>query len=171
MTQGTPVAIRRSLTGHTVRTTRQEGWATLTNGYLPRVAEDAGFELLLTTGNKGPKVVDCGAEPEPVADGATNDSGDRRGGGSGDAGKLHQYRNTGQVGRVALGGVMKRPLTPERFLGFDGVVGVFQGEGDDVGDEDVLGDSDLGFGVRRQVRVEFQMDFVDADGAGLQGGV
>ena len=36
--QGTPVAIRRSLT-------RQEGWATLTNGYLLRVAEDAGFEL------------------------------------------------------------------------------------------------------------------------------
>lgn len=49
--QGTPVAIRRSLTGHTVRTARQEGWATLTNGYLLRVAEDAGFELLLTTDN------------------------------------------------------------------------------------------------------------------------
>jgi predicted SprT family Zn-dependent metalloprotease len=49
--QGTPVAIRRFLTGHTIRTTRQEGWATLTNGSLLRVAEEAGFELLLTTDN------------------------------------------------------------------------------------------------------------------------
>ena len=49
--QGTPVAIRRFLEGHTVRTARQEDWATLTNGRLLRVAEDAGFELLLTTDN------------------------------------------------------------------------------------------------------------------------
>ena len=49
--QGTPLAIRRVLTGHIIRTTRQEGWATLTNGSLLRVAEDAGFELLLTTDN------------------------------------------------------------------------------------------------------------------------
>lgn len=43
--------VRRFLTGHTVRTTRQEGWTTLTDGGLLRVAEEAGFELLLTTGN------------------------------------------------------------------------------------------------------------------------
>ena len=49
--KGTPVPIRRFLTGHTVRTTRQEGWATLTNGRLLRVAEDAGFDVLLTTDN------------------------------------------------------------------------------------------------------------------------
>jgi hypothetical protein len=49
--QGTPVAIRRFLAGHSIRTTWQEGWATLTNGSLLRVAEDAGFELLLTTDN------------------------------------------------------------------------------------------------------------------------
>jgi|ERR1039457_331943 hypothetical protein len=50
--QGTPVAIRRYLTaGHTIRTTRQEGWATLTNGDLLRVAEEAGFDVLLTTDN------------------------------------------------------------------------------------------------------------------------
>jgi len=49
--QGTPVAIKRFLLGHSVRTTRQEGWATLTNGNLLRVAEDRGFELLLTTDN------------------------------------------------------------------------------------------------------------------------
>ncbi len=49
--QGTPVAIRCFLTGHTIRTARQEDWATLTNGNLLRAAEDAGFELLLTTDN------------------------------------------------------------------------------------------------------------------------
>jgi hypothetical protein len=49
--QGTPVAIRRFLIGHTVRTTRQEGWATLRNGHLLRVAEEAGFDVLLTTDN------------------------------------------------------------------------------------------------------------------------
>ena len=49
--QGTPVTIRRFLAGHTVRTTRQEGWATLTNGQLLLVAEEAGFEVLLTTDN------------------------------------------------------------------------------------------------------------------------
>jgi len=49
--QGTPVAIKRFLAGHTVRTARQEGWATLTNGHLLHVAEEAGFELLLTTDN------------------------------------------------------------------------------------------------------------------------
>lgn len=49
--QGTPVAIRRFLTGHTVRTTRQEGWAAFANGDLLRVAEAAGFDVLLTTDN------------------------------------------------------------------------------------------------------------------------
>jgi hypothetical protein len=49
--QGTPVAIKRFLGVHAVRTTRQEGWATLANGDLLRVAEEAGFELLLTTDN------------------------------------------------------------------------------------------------------------------------
>ena len=49
--QGTPVAIRRFLIGHSVRTTRQEDWATLKNGRLPQVAEESGFELLLTTDN------------------------------------------------------------------------------------------------------------------------
>jgi hypothetical protein len=49
--QGTPVAIAEFLKGHKVRTTRQEGWARLANGELLRAAEDAGFELLLTTDN------------------------------------------------------------------------------------------------------------------------
>lgn len=49
--QGTPVAIASFLSDHTVRTTRREGWATLVNGELLRVAEEAGFDVLLTTDN------------------------------------------------------------------------------------------------------------------------
>lgn len=49
--QGTPVEIAKFLVNHTVRTTRQEGWETLENGDLIRAAEDAGFELLLSTDN------------------------------------------------------------------------------------------------------------------------
>ena len=49
--QGTPVPIAQFLSRHTIRTTRQEGWATLKNGDLLRVAEEAGFDVLLTTNN------------------------------------------------------------------------------------------------------------------------
>ncbi|MEO8727630.1 MAG: hypothetical protein ABI383_16075 [Acidobacteriaceae bacterium] len=47
--QGTPVHIARSLTSHTVRTARQQGWSSLSNGDLLRAAEAAGFDVLLTT--------------------------------------------------------------------------------------------------------------------------
>src|SRR2546429_6974888 len=47
--QGTPVQIRRSLEAHTVKTSREQGWSTLANGELLRVAEEAGFDVLLTT--------------------------------------------------------------------------------------------------------------------------
>lgn len=47
--QGTPVAIRASLTQHIVRTSYEEGWSTLSNGELLAAAERAGFEVLLTT--------------------------------------------------------------------------------------------------------------------------
>jgi hypothetical protein len=47
--QGTPVGIRDSLSEHTVKTTNQQGWSTLLNGELLRVAEEAGFDVLLTT--------------------------------------------------------------------------------------------------------------------------
>jgi len=47
--QGTPVAIRRSLRGHVVKTAREQGWSALLNGDLLRVAEDTGFDVLLTT--------------------------------------------------------------------------------------------------------------------------
>ncbi len=49
--QGTPTAIADFLPEHTIRTTKQEGWETLSNGDLLRVAEEAGFDALLTTDN------------------------------------------------------------------------------------------------------------------------
>jgi hypothetical protein len=47
--QGTPVPIANSLLGHSVKTARQLGWDTLANGELLRMAEEAGFDVLLTT--------------------------------------------------------------------------------------------------------------------------
>jgi hypothetical protein len=47
--QGTPVAIRHSLPEHTVRTATEQGWSTLLNGELLRAAEQAGFDVFVTT--------------------------------------------------------------------------------------------------------------------------
>jgi len=47
--QATPVPLRLFLKGHIVKTAWQQGWDRLRNGDLLRMAEDAGFELLLTT--------------------------------------------------------------------------------------------------------------------------
>ena len=47
--QATPVPIRPYLEGHTVRTAAQEGWDKLKNGDLLTAAEEAGFDLLVTT--------------------------------------------------------------------------------------------------------------------------
>ena len=47
--QGTPVGIRDALTGHVVKTAYQQGWSTLLNGELLRAAEEAGFDILVTT--------------------------------------------------------------------------------------------------------------------------
>ena len=47
--QGTPVGIRDALKGHTVKTAYQQGWSRLLNGELLRAAEDAGFDVLVTT--------------------------------------------------------------------------------------------------------------------------
>jgi hypothetical protein len=49
--QGTPVPIAKFLAGHSVRTAFQEGWDRLSNGDLLRAAEEAGFDVLLTTDN------------------------------------------------------------------------------------------------------------------------
>ena len=47
--QGTPAPLRRALTGHSVETTYERGWATLSNGDLLNEAENASFDLFLTT--------------------------------------------------------------------------------------------------------------------------
>lgn len=45
---GTPATLRFALTSHTVSTAFEEGWATLDNGELLRVAEGV-FDALITT--------------------------------------------------------------------------------------------------------------------------
>ena len=47
--QATPVPLRTYLLGHTVRTAAQQGWDRFRNGELLKAAEDAGFDVLLTT--------------------------------------------------------------------------------------------------------------------------
>jgi hypothetical protein len=47
--QATPVPLRPYLAGHTVRTAAELGWDKLRNGDLLSAAEEAGFDLLLTT--------------------------------------------------------------------------------------------------------------------------
>jgi hypothetical protein len=47
--QGTPLPLRNFLSGHTVKTVYQQRWSTLSNGEMIRAAEEAGFEVLLTT--------------------------------------------------------------------------------------------------------------------------
>jgi hypothetical protein len=44
----TPRGIARKLVGHSVTTAKDRGWAALANGALLAVAEEAGFDLLLT---------------------------------------------------------------------------------------------------------------------------
>ena len=46
---GTPNGLIRALPGHTVHTAQAKGWDTLSNGAVLEAAEEAGFELLLTT--------------------------------------------------------------------------------------------------------------------------
>jgi hypothetical protein len=46
---GTPRGIARSLQNHEVKEARAQGWDTLSNGELLRVAEEEGFDVLVTT--------------------------------------------------------------------------------------------------------------------------
>ncbi len=46
---GTPRGIARSLHGCAVKEAKEQGWDTLSNGDLLKAAEDAGFDVLLTT--------------------------------------------------------------------------------------------------------------------------
>ena len=47
--QGTPVPLRRHLTRHVVDTAFERGWSALHNGELLDVAEQEGYDLLMTT--------------------------------------------------------------------------------------------------------------------------
>lgn len=47
--QGTPVPLRRHLLAQTVETAAELGWSELGNGELIAAAEEAGFELMITT--------------------------------------------------------------------------------------------------------------------------
>ena len=46
---GSPRPLRHRLFGHQVETARERGWDALANGVLLNQAEEAGFEVLLTT--------------------------------------------------------------------------------------------------------------------------
>jgi hypothetical protein len=46
--QCTPAPLRAYLSKHQVYTAYEQGWGTLLNGKLIKVAEDAGFDVLLT---------------------------------------------------------------------------------------------------------------------------
>lgn len=46
---GTPRGLARFLTGHTVEEARSRGWEELENGELIDAAEQAGFEVMVTT--------------------------------------------------------------------------------------------------------------------------
>ncbi|MDX1997921.1 MAG: hypothetical protein SF066_09405 [Thermoanaerobaculia bacterium] len=47
--QGTPVPLRRFLSGHRVSTAFELGWMRLKNGDLLKAAEESGFEVFVTT--------------------------------------------------------------------------------------------------------------------------
>lgn len=47
--QGTPVPLKQHLIGHAVATTYEQGWPDSTNGTLLDVAEQAGYQLVVTT--------------------------------------------------------------------------------------------------------------------------
>jgi hypothetical protein len=47
--QGTPVPLRRALPAESVTTVYEQGWSTLKNGQLLAIAEQAGFDVFITT--------------------------------------------------------------------------------------------------------------------------
>jgi hypothetical protein len=62
--QGTPVPLRRALTGHRVVTVYEQGWSTLVNGRLLEAAEAQSFDVFVTTDS--PAVISrssCSAQP------------------------------------------------------------------------------------------------------------
>jgi hypothetical protein len=47
--QGTPAPLRHGLSPHTIETAYEKGWSALSNGDLLNAAENASFDLLITT--------------------------------------------------------------------------------------------------------------------------
>lgn len=47
--QGTPAPWRHALVGHSVETAYERGWSILSNGELLAAAEDASFDVFVTT--------------------------------------------------------------------------------------------------------------------------
>lgn len=47
--QGAPVPLRQALSGHEVSTAYERGWSQLKNGELLQLAEEEGFDVLVTT--------------------------------------------------------------------------------------------------------------------------
>lgn len=47
--QGTPLPLRKSLTGHEITTAFRAGWSELANGELIAAANSAGFDAMVTT--------------------------------------------------------------------------------------------------------------------------
>lgn len=47
--QGTPAPLRAHLAGHTVDTAYELGWSSFRNSQLLKAAEEAGYDLLVTT--------------------------------------------------------------------------------------------------------------------------
>lgn len=47
--QGTPAPLKLYLTNHDVATAAQQGWSDLSNGDLISAAEQAGFDVIVTT--------------------------------------------------------------------------------------------------------------------------
>src|SRR5258708_22832095 len=60
---GTPAPLRSFLKDHTVKKTKDLGWDTLSNGELLRVAEEARFDIFLTTDKNIPHQQNLAARP------------------------------------------------------------------------------------------------------------
>jgi len=50
--QGTPVPLRRELSGHVISTAYELGWSDLSNGDLLSAADNDAFDVLITTDQK-----------------------------------------------------------------------------------------------------------------------
>ena len=62
---GTPKGLAGAFSGHAVHTAQARGWDTLSNGALLNAAEEAGFELLLTTDRAHPPTEPASAAHRP----------------------------------------------------------------------------------------------------------